>query len=49
MLLAVIRHGGLSDESVEDMANANLHVMRSLCCAAISDKGIAIGRFATLS
>ncbi|MBX3639478.1 MAG: transposase [Nitrosomonas sp.] len=23
-------HGGLSDESVEDMANANLHVMRFL-------------------
>lgn len=28
MLLARIWHGGLSDESVEDMANANLHVMR---------------------
>ena len=28
MLLTGIWHGGLSDESVEDMANANLHVMR---------------------
>ncbi|WP_295625550.1 transposase, partial [uncultured Nitrosomonas sp.] len=28
MLLSGIWHGGLSDESVEDMANANLHVMR---------------------
>ncbi|MBY0483071.1 transposase [Nitrosomonas sp.] len=30
MLLTGIWHGGLSDESVEDMANANLHVMRFL-------------------
>lgn len=30
MLLAGLWHGGLSDESVEDMANANLHVMRFL-------------------
>jgi len=30
MLLVGIWHGGLSDESVEDMANANLHVMRFL-------------------
>lgn len=30
MLLAGIWHGGLSDESVEDMANSNLHVMRFL-------------------
>ncbi len=30
MLLAGIWHGGLSDESVEDMANANLYVMRFL-------------------
>ena len=28
MLLTGIWHGGLSDESVGDMANANLHVMR---------------------
>ena len=27
MLLAGIWHGGLSDETVEDMANSNLHVM----------------------
>ena len=30
MLLVGIWHGGLSDESVEDMANSNLHVMRFL-------------------
>ena len=30
MLLCGIWYGGLSDESVEDMANANLHVMRFL-------------------
>ncbi len=30
MLLVGIWNGGLSDESVEDMANANLHVMRFL-------------------
>ena len=30
MLLVGIWHGGLSDEAVEDMANANLHVMRFL-------------------
>ena len=30
MLLVGLWHGGLSDESVEDMANANLHVMRFL-------------------
>ncbi len=30
MLLAGIWNGGLSDESVEDMANSNLHVMRFL-------------------
>tara|TARA_R110002073_G_scaffold317802_2_gene491507 strand:+ start:525 stop:1007 length:483 start_codon:yes stop_codon:yes gene_type:complete len=30
MLLAGIWYGGLSDESVEDMANANLHVLRFL-------------------
>ncbi len=30
MLLTGMWHGGLSDESVEDMANANLHVMRFL-------------------
>lgn len=30
MSLAGIWHGGLSDESVEDMANANLYVMRFL-------------------
>jgi len=30
VLLAGIWHGGLSDESVEDIANANLHVMRFL-------------------
>ncbi|WP_293006490.1 transposase [Nitrosomonas sp.] len=30
MLLTGIWHGGLSDELVEDMANANLHVMRFL-------------------
>ena len=30
MLLARIWHGGLSDESVEDMTNANLRVMRFL-------------------
>lgn len=30
MLLVGIWHGGLSDESVEDMANANLHVMKFL-------------------
>lgn len=31
MLLVGIWNGGLSDEAVEDMANANLHVMRFLC------------------
>ncbi len=30
MLLARIWHGGLSDQSVEDMTNANLRVMRFL-------------------
>ncbi len=30
MLLVGIWHGGLSDEAVEDMTNANLHVMRFL-------------------
>ncbi len=30
MLLVGIWNGGLSDESVEDMANSNLHVMRFL-------------------
>ncbi|WP_369668812.1 transposase [Nitrosomonas cryotolerans] len=30
MLLVGIWHGGLSDEAVEDMANANLYVMRFL-------------------
>ncbi len=30
MLLVGIWHGGLSDESVEDMANSNLYVMRFL-------------------
>ena len=30
MLLVGLWHGGLSDESVEDMANVNLHVMRFL-------------------
>ncbi|MBS0300533.1 MAG: transposase [Proteobacteria bacterium] len=30
MLLTGIWNGGLSDESVEDMANSNLHVMRFL-------------------
>ena len=30
MLLTGIWHGGLSDESVEDIANSNLHVMRFL-------------------
>lgn len=30
MLLVGVWHGGLSDESVEDMANANLYVMRFL-------------------
>ena len=30
MLLVGIWHGGLSDESVEDTANSNLHVMRFL-------------------
>ncbi|MDR4653059.1 MAG: transposase [Nitrosomonas sp.] len=30
MLLVGLWHDGLSDESVEDMANANLHVMRFL-------------------
>ncbi|MCC6922244.1 MAG: IS5 family transposase [Nitrosomonas sp.] len=30
MLLVGLWHGGLSDESIEDMANANLHVMRFL-------------------
>ena len=30
MLLVGLWHGGLSDESVEDMANANLHAMRFL-------------------
>lgn len=30
MLLVGLWHGGLSDESVEDMANASLHVMRFL-------------------
>jgi len=30
MLLTGIWHGGISDESVEDMANSNLHVMRFL-------------------
>ncbi len=28
MLLVGISNGGLSDESVEDMVNSNLHVMR---------------------
>ncbi len=30
MLLIGLWHGGISDESVEDMANANLHVMKFL-------------------
>ena len=30
MLLVGLWHGGLSDESVEEMANVNLHVMRFL-------------------
>ena len=30
MLLVGIRHGGLSDVAIEDMANANLYVMRLL-------------------
>ena len=30
MLMVVIWNNGLSDESVEDMANSNLHVMRFL-------------------
>lgn len=30
MLLTGIWHGGLSDEAVEDMANANLYVLRFL-------------------
>ncbi len=30
MLLVGIWHGGLSDESAEDTANSNLHVMRFL-------------------
>ncbi|MDR4652938.1 MAG: transposase [Nitrosomonas sp.] len=30
MLLVSLWHGGLSDKSVEDIANANLNVMRFL-------------------
>ena len=37
MLLTGIWHGGLSDESVEDMANANLHVMRFMSLSLEDD------------
>jgi len=37
MLLVGIWHGGLSDEGVEDIANANLHVMRFLGLALEDD------------
>ena len=37
MLLVGIWNGGLSDESVEDMANSNLHVMRFLDLALEDD------------
>jgi IS5 family transposase len=49
MLLAGIWNGGLSDESVEDMANTNLHVMRFLGLSledAVPDHSV-LSRFRT--
>ena len=37
MLMVAIWNGGLSDESIEDMANSNLHVMRFLELALEDD------------
>ena len=37
MLMVAIWNGGLSDESIEDMANSNLHVMHFLELALEDD------------
>ncbi|MEQ1814932.1 MAG: transposase [Nitrosomonas sp.] len=49
MLLTGIWHGGLSDESVGDMANTNLHVMRFLGLSLEDDvpDHSALSRFRT--